>query len=1046
MGAKIRKAIVRLWLLPRVVGCTAIVALFVALLTGCTRRHYRLDADWEADWLIQQKSCDPRWALENFNVYPDPRSRFYDPSNPDRPPMPPDDPTSNLIMRCVYGKHGYRRWYRDGEINEVTNPDWEALLPTYTQFTPEGEMILDLPTSALLARLDSSQYQRNLEEVYLSALDVAFERFRFDVQFFGGNETSYLTQGDLPRPVLGATGPGVGNSRSVLSTESYLLLRRRFATGADFVVGIANSMVWQFAGPDTNFATSIVNFSLFQPLLRGGGKVVVLETLTRAERTLLANLRSETRFIQGFYKNIAIGGSTGGNPDRIGGFQGGAGLTGFTGTGLGGFGGVGAGQNFGTGGGGGGVGTSGAGGGAGLAGGGEGLVGGFYGIVQRLQTIRNTEASLASQLLTLGLLEANFDAGLIDLVQVDQFRQNIETERASLLRSQVNYRDNLELYMVQTLGLPPYLPVKVDDSLLRQFQLIAPKLIDAQNYVANLVRELGELPVSPPLEDIQTFRDRIVGVVNELSATMGEVADEHQELVANKEARRATIRDSSKWAEVDQTYETIGQSIEELKGRIQQTVEEAVTLTDDIRVGNEKNATDQLVRLVRNTSAQLQELSLLQARLRTEKIYVTPLNLDFADAIWIASNNRLDWMNRRAALVDQWRLIAFNANRLLAVLDIALEGDIGTEGDNPVRFRSPTGSLRGRVVFDAPLTRVSERNLYRESLIDYQRARRSYISYVDGVSLQLRSRLRQLKRLEENLEIQRVALNISIRRVDRTLEDLNRPFNPPMPGQLPDQLGPTLSQNLLQALSDFRNTQDNFMSVWLNHMSEYMELLFDLGIIQFDDNGLWIKESVEDALARMAMTGGWNWGCKEDAPSGIRFLDRVFPPDAPEEVPPLYLEEIPSTNVLTPLSWFEEDLGLGIGKDYDSVTAYHSEPDFVAEIQSWETVPQDESPKSTIFDRVRERLREGVIKPKDPTATLSREEFLTNLYRVRELSDQGYKVHEIIEKTGLPASYVLAYQRAAERVDDEVLKRFQTPKPKSPIEAIQAMRPEKTVK
>src|SRR5207302_488551 len=32
--------------------------------------------------------------IEQYHVYPDPRARFADPTNPDRPPMPPDDPAA----------------------------------------------------------------------------------------------------------------------------------------------------------------------------------------------------------------------------------------------------------------------------------------------------------------------------------------------------------------------------------------------------------------------------------------------------------------------------------------------------------------------------------------------------------------------------------------------------------------------------------------------------------------------------------------------------------------------------------------------------------------------------------------------------------------------------------------------------------------------------------------------------------------------------------------------------------------------------------------
>src|SRR5262249_16616036 len=36
----------------------------------------------------------PFWAIENWHVYSDPRARHADPTNPDRPPMPPDDPAA----------------------------------------------------------------------------------------------------------------------------------------------------------------------------------------------------------------------------------------------------------------------------------------------------------------------------------------------------------------------------------------------------------------------------------------------------------------------------------------------------------------------------------------------------------------------------------------------------------------------------------------------------------------------------------------------------------------------------------------------------------------------------------------------------------------------------------------------------------------------------------------------------------------------------------------------------------------------------------------
>src|SRR5262245_7198618 len=73
----------------------AVAALLLSLaVTGCTRRFYRNQADREVAHVLEEKDKYPVWQIENYHVYPDPRARFADPTNPDRPPMPPDDPAA----------------------------------------------------------------------------------------------------------------------------------------------------------------------------------------------------------------------------------------------------------------------------------------------------------------------------------------------------------------------------------------------------------------------------------------------------------------------------------------------------------------------------------------------------------------------------------------------------------------------------------------------------------------------------------------------------------------------------------------------------------------------------------------------------------------------------------------------------------------------------------------------------------------------------------------------------------------------------------------
>jgi hypothetical protein len=76
-------------------AAVSLVALVVA--PGCTRHDFRERADRDVEGVITQKNIFPQWQLKNWHVYPDPRSRFADNTNPDRPPYPPDDFATRLV-------------------------------------------------------------------------------------------------------------------------------------------------------------------------------------------------------------------------------------------------------------------------------------------------------------------------------------------------------------------------------------------------------------------------------------------------------------------------------------------------------------------------------------------------------------------------------------------------------------------------------------------------------------------------------------------------------------------------------------------------------------------------------------------------------------------------------------------------------------------------------------------------------------------------------------------------------------------------------------
>jgi len=812
-------------------------AFSLFLFAGCTLERHVCEADREVDCLVKEASSDPRWALPCFTVEQDSRSRYYDPCDEIRPPMPPDDPSSHRYMHCIDGKTGWPWWGKDGCRLELENPHWRQRLGEYAQLNEKGEVNLSLNSALQVALINSPNLQSQLEEIYLSALDVSTERFRFDVRYFGGNLTRFThlggnrAGGDADRVVFG--------ENNTLRTDTDFQISRRFATAGELAVGLANSFVWQFAGPNSESSLSIIDFALAQPLLRGAGRDVALEQLTVAERTLLANLRAFRQYQQGFYTNVAIGELGVSGPERAGGFFGGTGLTGFTGTGSGGFGGVGQATNFGRrlGGNGGGAAT-----GSGFAGGGAGTVGGFVGLLQQLQQIRNSQESLNSSLRALRLLEAHREAGTIDLQQVDQFRQNIETERATLLQAQNGLKRALNSFKTGTLGVPPDLPIALDDSLIRQFQFIDPKMGELQGRISDFREAFGDLPAAPELDELRGALAKLAELHDAAKEQLAIVDDDLTKTRTNAASRTQTM-DASESKTFQGELDRLAQSVNELKTRLATTQTLLHNLRTSLAHATREESADQLAVAAMEMAQVIDEASLVQARARLELVTVDPIELAPKTALAIARGNRLDWMNNRAALVDTWRLIAFNADALQSDLDVVFSGDIQTTGDNPLKFDGHRGRLSVGLEFDGPFDRRLERNTFRSVLIDYQRDRRRLIQYEDNVHATLMDSLWTLEELRLNLEIQRRAVAIAIRRVDQTREVLNEP-----PEGAEAELGPTASLNLISALSDLRSAQDNFMSVWINYLAGRMTLMRELGIMVIDDRGMWVDVPLSEIL------------------------------------------------------------------------------------------------------------------------------------------------------------------------------------------------------
>ena len=738
--------------------------------------------------------------------------------------MPQDDPQSHELMHCIDGKKGYGKWGKHGYLPAVQPVGWQESLPV----GEDGEISLDLQDSVRVARIHSREYQSNLETLYLSALDVTFERFRFDHQFFAGTQLQQGLRGSLLS----------NGSSSETSLNTGAGFRKLSATGGEAVIGFANSLVWDSWGSDTDLFSSTIDFSLVQPLLRLGGRARVLENLTQSERSLLGNVRQMEQYRQGFYVSVATGRNSGDGPtlrDGVG--QNGLGLiAGFP-----------SGRN------------------------GAPSAGGYLGLLQTQQQIRNQATNIAALRDSLAQLEAAFDANRItSRLQVDQARQALLNAQSSLLTSRAAYASRVDAFKVE-LGLPPELPLEIKDTLLDRFILIDPSLTDLQDDLADVLSQIRKRRDASSAEFIAEMLAKVSDldtvVSEQLSSAESDLVAFNERLPKRKEQLGQVATQIAELdADVDPRVYDEGVMMERvafLKRRLPLIGEELKANTESRRIlfdgaagqdasqlGSDTDGAGSLVRdqqdeseawkrlneLATELSDLLLELSLVHAEIRLQGIGLLPISIESTAAVDAARLNRLDWMNARANLVDSWRKIEFVANDLKSDLDIQVDGQIGTRADNVLDFDDDRSRVRLGIKFDTPTARIAERNRYRATLIEYQRARRDYMLFEDRISQSIRNTLRIIKLSQINLEVRRAAVQVAIAQVDIARLRLNPPVRP----NQPSRTSPTAARDLVSALTDLLDAQNDLLNVWVSYEVLRVLLDFEMGTMELNPNGGWL--------------------------------------------------------------------------------------------------------------------------------------------------------------------------------------------------------------
>lgn len=306
------------------------------LCCGCSRSFWRTQADFDSYNLLSVKQISPLWVLPRTTVEPDPRSRFYDQDDRDKPPLPPDDPAASQYMEWVNGMRGYKSWHKFGQNMSVENPQWMSQFGLAPDSFHDSYLLSDgvtygtdpskLPTEEStrlvhtienltlaqtieLASIHSRDYQTQLEALFSSAMQLSLDQFQFQARYLFGraptSPTTALPGTSVPNGILNnSTVPGVTNNLGLSTTAG---VSQILPTGGEWIVGIANNTLWLFSagGQQTN-SQSLLSYSLVQPFLAGAGRKFFLENLTFSERKVLYDIRTLARYRKYFFADAVV--------------------------------------------------------------------------------------------------------------------------------------------------------------------------------------------------------------------------------------------------------------------------------------------------------------------------------------------------------------------------------------------------------------------------------------------------------------------------------------------------------------------------------------------------------------------------------------------------------------------------------------------------------------------------------------------------------------------------------------------------------------------
>lgn len=272
--------------------------------SACTPSYFRADADRQAQKIVAERQRETLGYQPQVEVAspenPQPFKRAFEKIPATQMPPPVTSPVEYARVDLEPGPLG-----PDPSLKDSPAAPWDAGspdvvrpndLPTrvYGPPDPDDKVIyLDLFACLEYGVRNSRTYRAQMEELYLSALDVTTQRHVFDLTPFAQTRFQYNgNKGDNP------------DFQSALRVANSVGVRQRLPLGGEITASAVHTFVEAINSNLNEGESAQAVFAGSIPLLRGFG-MVNLEPLIQSERDVVYQVRAFEEFRRDFVVSIA---------------------------------------------------------------------------------------------------------------------------------------------------------------------------------------------------------------------------------------------------------------------------------------------------------------------------------------------------------------------------------------------------------------------------------------------------------------------------------------------------------------------------------------------------------------------------------------------------------------------------------------------------------------------------------------------------------------------------------------------------------------------